>query len=154
MQNTHQLGLPYLTRVPHHVDVGCYLTIQTKLLYLLSGGSVLFVSFLSSFAGTSGRFPSGGPISHAFYIAYYSYQVFHLFLAHDVSKNLTCLFTISLSSFLFVFDLRRTSTFVTCSVYEILCILLMNHISVASSLFYIFGLSVQASDPYNNVELT
>ena len=51
----------YLTRVPYHVDVGCYLTIQTKLLYLLSGGSVLLASFLSSFAGTSGRFPSGGP---------------------------------------------------------------------------------------------
>ena len=50
-----------LTRVPYHVDVGCYLTIQTKLLYLLSGGSVLLASFLSSFAGTSGRFPSGGP---------------------------------------------------------------------------------------------
>ena len=54
-------SLPYLTRVPYHVDVGCYLTIQTKLLYLLSGGSVLLASFLSSFAGTSGRFPSGGP---------------------------------------------------------------------------------------------
>ena len=50
-----------LTRVPYRVDVGCYLTIQTKLLYLLSGGSVLLVYFLSSFAGTSGRFPSGGP---------------------------------------------------------------------------------------------
>ena len=50
-----------LTRVPYHVDVGCYLTIQTKLLYLLSGGSVLLASFLSSFSGTSGRFPSGGP---------------------------------------------------------------------------------------------
>ena len=55
------ISLPYLTRVPYHVDVGCYLTIQTKLLYLLSGGSVLMASFLSSFAGTSGRFPSGGP---------------------------------------------------------------------------------------------
>ena len=55
------ITLPYLTRVPYHVDVGCYLTIQTKLLYLLSGGSVLLASFLSSFAGTSGRFPSGGP---------------------------------------------------------------------------------------------
>ena len=55
------IHLPYLTRVPYHVDVGCYLTIQTKLLYLLSGGSVLLASFISSFAGTSGRFPSGGP---------------------------------------------------------------------------------------------
>ena len=76
-----------LTRVSYHVDVGCYLTIQTKLLYLLSGGSVLLASFLSSFAGTSGRFPSGGPSSLAFYIAC-SYQVFHLFLAHDVSEKL------------------------------------------------------------------
>ena len=51
----------YLTRVPYHVDVSCYLTIQTKLLYLMSGESVLLVSFLLSVAGTSGRFPSGGP---------------------------------------------------------------------------------------------
>ena len=28
----------------YHVDVGCYMTIQTKLLYLMSGGSVLLVS--------------------------------------------------------------------------------------------------------------
>ena len=75
--------LSYLTRVPYHVDVGCYLTIQTKLLYLLSGGSVLLASFLSSFAG----FPLAAPSSLAFYIAC-SYQVFHLFLAHDVSEKL------------------------------------------------------------------
>ena len=137
--------------VSYHVDVGCYLTIQTKLLYLLSGGSVILVSFLSSFAGTSGRVSSGGQSSLAFYIAC-SYQVFHLFLAHDVSENVTCLFTISLSSVLVVFGLRRTSTSVTCSVYDIICILLRNHISVSSSLFNIFELSVHASDPYNNVD--
>ena len=31
---THFHFTTYLTRVPYHVDVGCYLTIQTKLLYL------------------------------------------------------------------------------------------------------------------------
>ena len=67
-------------------------------------------------------------------------------------KNFTCLFTISLSSFLFVFALLRTSTVVTWSVYEILCILMENHISVAFSLLQIFKLSVHASDPYNNVD--
>ena len=61
LYNSFVYPLPYLTRVPYHVDVGCYLTMQTKLLYLLSGGSVLLTSFLSSFAGTSGWFPSGGP---------------------------------------------------------------------------------------------
>ena len=35
----------------------------------------------------------------------------------------------------------------TRSVYEIFCILLRNHISVASSLFNIFEMSVYASDP-------
>ena len=112
--------LPYLTRVPYHVDVGCYLTIQTKLLYLLSGGSILLVSFLSSFAGTSGRFPSGGPelscLLHSMLVTKFSISSLRM----TCPKTFTCLFTISLISFPFVFALRRTSTFVTCSVYEIL----------------------------------
>ena len=98
-------------------------------------------------------FPLAASSSLAFYIAC-SYHVFHLFPRLTCPKNFTCLFTISLSSFLFVFALRRTSTLVTCSVYEILCILLRNHISHASSLFNIFELSVHISDPYNNVDHT
>ena len=52
---------------------------------------------------------------------------------------------------LFVFALRRISSFVICFVYEILSVFLRNYISADSSLFNKSALSVHALALYNNV---
>ena len=66
----------------------------------------------------------------------------------------SCLLLMVLISTLSVPAFPRTSSFVLFAVLGILNILLMNHISAASSLLLIPPLMFQASQPYNSVDHT